>query len=755
MSNIACAQELLILRLILNGEERGDYYLLRNTDNDIWMQRDDFHGTGLKKGLGRDIIFEQDRYVSLRSINGLDFHVNEDGAFLEVTAVPHLFKEQDIDSSYKKQPEVRLARNSALFLNYAGIYIHESDSNLINASGEMGISIDEYLGRSTFIYEKIEERENVARLMSNLTINNRDQLQTIIFGDVIASSGALGSESILGGVTIFKNFFIDPHFLKSPALSLKGTLETRSEVELYLDGQLIRRDQLSPGEFVLNDVPATAGLGSAKIIIKDLYGREKIISTPYYYSESLLRKGLHEYSYSMGYTRANLGEKNFDYGKPAFLALHNVGLSNNLKVGYAAEASDNLVNVGPSVSVMVSNAGVVNAAFAMSSSKGESGSSGLVGYSFQSRNFSTNIFLRSNSENYSNLIISPSDDKAKVQFSGSVGFGGRKMGFITALYSLSRMHIAEQVSTTAVSYNRSITRDSTFFINAGQTRGSETDYEILIGLHMYFGKKVSGNLSHTGGDDAGVTRAGIQKSLPVGSGIGYRADIENTQARYNFNGNLQYQNNYGIYELGYWDRKGNEGFRASLAGGVGYIDKSTFFSRPITDSFAKVTVGELEGVRVYSFGNEAGRTNRKGEVIIPNLHSFHDNRIEIEPSDIPINYDISKLSRRLSPSFRSGSVVEFDIKKIQGIVGNLYMLEEEGEVPVGSAIMLIHSKDGVIEGLVGSGGEFYVENVPFGKHPAQVMNKEQGCKFSIIIPDSDEMLIDLGKITCEANTTNE
>jgi outer membrane usher protein FimD/PapC len=728
----------------------GEFFLILTPDNDVWIKRDDLNTARLKKGLGRDIQFEQETYVSLKSIPDLDFRINEETASLEVTAATHLFKEKAIDSAYTKPYEVVLTKDRSVFLNYALIYDYITEEPIFDVSGELGISAGNYLGISTFLYEKTEDEERALRLLTSLTYNDRKKLRTAIFGDFTGSSGALGSAVVLGGINFSKNFSIDPYLLRYPPLNLSATIETPSEVEVYLNSLLVRRETLSPGAFVFRDVPTIVGFGTANILIRDAFGRERIISTPYYYTTSLLKKGFHEYSYSIGFTREDFGVKNFNYSDAAFLGFHNFGLSDNLKIGYASEISTDVINIGPSASLLVLKAGVLDSALAFSNSRGKSGLAGFLNYTFQTKNINANFSLRSHSREYSNLAIEPSDDKAKFQFSCAFGFGWKKMGYITAEYSTSRTYTSTNISRTAVSYNKPLKRWATFFITASETKAIETTDEIFLGLHVYLGRNTGASLNYTSREGSETKKATISKSLPVGTGFGYRAEIENVDKRTNIEGNLQYQNRQGIYGLGFSNRIKDAGYRLSLSGGIGYIDNSVFLSRPINDSFAKVKVSELEGVRVYYYGNKVNRTNRKGAVIIPNMRSFHDNRIDIENRDIPIDYSIPILTQYISPPFRSGALVTFDVKKIQGITGTLYISEEGEESPVESVLMLIQIKGKTFEGLVGRDGEFYLESIPAGKHKAKIIYRGKECKFDIIIPDSEEMLLDLGKIICEA-----
>ena len=746
----AFSQESVILQLILNEENKGDFFLYSAPDNDIWIKRDELDKLGLKEGLGKDIQFNGETFVSLASITGLEFSINHEDVSLVITAVPQLFKAHSVDISYKKPYKVTYTTGKSAFLNYAFIYDHETVDTLLDISGELGVSIGNYFGMSTFIYEDTEDTDDFLRLMTNITLNNRDKLTTTTFGDFSASSGTLGSTAVLGGINFSKNFSIDPYLLKFPSLDLTGTLETPSELEIYLDNFLVRKEKLPPGEFSFSDIPATVGLGAARISIRDAYGREHIISKPYYYTDRLLKQGLHEYSYSLGARREDFGEKSFSYGKPAFLSFHNYGLSEKLTLGYTAEASNDLINMGQTASLLIFDFGVLDSVVAVSNSSEKTGLSGLLGYSFQSRNINIMTSLQSSSKEYSNLTMKPEDDKARLAFSSTVGTGGKRTGFITVGYTYSDFYESVTTSRIAVSYNKALTKQTTFFMTASESRAIETSDQIFLGLNIYFGKDVSGNLSLASRDGSETSKVGIQKSLPIGSGFGYKAEVENIHDDNDIDSDLQYQNKFGLFEAGFNNKVRDNGYRLAFSGGAGYIDNSVFLSRPVKDSFAKVKINDLEGVRVYYYGNEIDRTDKKGETIIPNLRSFHDNRIDIENRDIPINYTIPSLTRYISPSFRSGALVEFNVSKLQGIVGTVIMVIDGKKIPAEFAELHINTEDGIMEGLVGTEGEFYLENIPSGKHMAELVYRGKKCEFSIIIPESEEMLIDLGEISCKA-----
>ena len=83
------------------------------------------------------------------------------------------------------------------------------------------------------------------------------------------------------------------------------------------------------------------------VVIKDPFGREQRIVYPFYFAETLLEKGLHEYSYNVGFLRRKFGEESDRYGPIAFSAFHNYGLSDRVTLGGRGEGTGDGANLGP------------------------------------------------------------------------------------------------------------------------------------------------------------------------------------------------------------------------------------------------------------------------------------------------------------------------------------------------------------------------------------------------------------------------
>jgi len=753
LAGAAGAQESAILSTFLNGERMGEIFAViadgpHYGQKDVWIRKEEIDKTRLKEGIGGEVECEGDTCISLLSIEGLRFTLNEKEAVLEIYAPPELFRSQRVDISYSKPYNVVYTKDDSGFFNYS--FFYGTDSDTANIAGEMGARKGDYLGLTTLNYKKGEEGERLVRLFTTVIKDDRAGMKTLALGDFTATSGFMGSVANMGGVSYSRNFSIDPYFLKYPPINFGGVLEYVSEVNIYVNGQLVRRIELSPGSFFLDNIPADVGLGNARVVIKDIFGRERELTQPFFFSDKLLKKGIHEYSFNMGLLRENLGEESFDYGGPAAMALHNYGLSDSLKLGYSLEASEKVLNLGPSMAVLLGNAGVLDAGVSVSSREGEGGLGAFLGYSFRSRFLSGIFSLKSQSAGFSNLSVRPEDDNPVLELNGTLGVTRRDMGSLALEYSRTRFESDSVTKKYGLSYNRAVSRFVTLFLSARRTDidGAHTD-ELFTGIHVYFGKGVSGSSSYVKREGADGSRFMVERNPSLRNGFGFRAETE-TSVIDAAAADLRYQSEYGIFDAGYRKLGDREYMEFTAAGGVGYLDGGLFVSRPINDSFGKIKVGRLEGVRVSYFGNEVGRTDANGEIIIPHFRSFQDNQVSLEKKDIPLDYSIERLSEYVNPAFRSGAVLKFNVQRIQSFTGYIYIEDAGGRRPVEFSLLKVTADGREVEGIVGNDGEFYIENLPAGSFPAKISHEGGECAFELEIPESEEIMVLLGDIVCSA-----
>jgi outer membrane usher protein len=142
----------------------------------------------------------------------------------------------------------------------------------------------------------------------------------------------------------------------------------------------------------------------------------------------------------------------------------------------------------------------------------------------------------------------------------------------------------------------------------------------------------------------------------------------------------------------------NSGVRstASVEGAVAMIGGDAYISSRIDDAFAVVDV-HAPNVKVERENQLVGTTNEDGKILIPELGSYRKNKISIDPLDLPLNAEPATTYDYVTPGYKSGVYVDFDVKKATP-----------------SAIVILKTADGAFvqagsEGhLDGSDGQFVV-----------------------------------------------
>ena len=137
----------------------------------------------------------------------------------------------------------------------------------------------------------------------------------------------------------------------------------------------------------------------------------------------------------------------------------------------------------------------------------------------------------------------------------------------------------------------------------------------------------------------------------------------------NATGVARYQTQYGRYELRQEQLNGESNTTVSAAGAIVGIGGGVYASRPVQDSFALVRIPGVEGVRAFASHQEVGKTGKKGDLLVPDLHAYYANILDVADGDIPLQYAVPDVGQTLALPYRGGAVAVFDVQKIQRVVG--------------------------------------------------------------------------------------
>ncbi|MDO8737510.1 fimbria/pilus outer membrane usher protein [Candidatus Deferrimicrobium sp.] len=757
-----CA-DLFYVKVSLNGEVKGEFLVRLLDDGDFLVRTADLAAMGLSLPPGRTTEIDGEPHRSLRSLEKMSFVFREKTLSLEMTAHPSVLPRRVVDFRPPRQPKVLYPKDASGFFNYGVTWTggNPGDAESLDVTGQVGARRGDFLFLSDAAFEKTRADQRLVRLSTNVTRDRREEMQRLVFGDLTASSGDLGTGVNLGGFGFSKVYRIDPYFLRYPLAGVGGMVSLPSEAEVYLGGTRIRTEKLSPGQFELKNISSLGGRSDVTVVIRDPFGREQTIRYPFYFAETLLDEGLHEYSYNVGFLRRKFGEESNRYGPAAFSVFHNYGLSDRVTLGGRGEGTGDGANLGPQAAFRVGDAGVVALSFAGSVRRdGRLGAAGEATHSFQGGAVSTRIFLKGVSRDYAVAAEEErgSTDGVRYEVAAGAGYGTPRMGTFSVDADFLKRHTGTDRRTVAVSYSRNIGWNVSVLGSFGNVREGETVNELMLGVNYYPGRDLSLAASYREAGGVRTETVQARKNLPAGEGWGYSASVERMDSTAlsstAVNPSVQYNARFGSYAAEYRGERidgggGNGLVKLSAYGGAAFVGETIGFSRPITDSFGLVSVGGLEGIRVYHNNQEMGRTDGRGKLFLPSLGSYYENQISIADKDVPIDYALREVLKVVSPPLRSGSRIPFEVKRFQAVTGTLGTRRDGEWKPAEYVEVRMPAEGKEIAFPTGKGGEFYVEDLGPGAHAASVEQGGGRCLFEMTVPATDDMIVDLGRLTCE------
>ncbi|MBI1873418.1 MAG: fimbrial biogenesis outer membrane usher protein [Acidobacteria bacterium] len=732
--------------VLVNGTNLGDMLVLLG-QADVWVPVEVLERAGLKQATGTRRDVNGQVFVSLKSLApDLTYEIDETALVVKIAATSQLFGVNVITVQSGRPADIEYGGRPAVFLNYGLNYRPSSASD---AAVETGAN----LGRAFFsTTASLISRGHFVRGLSQLIMDDRGRMRRFTVGDRFVSTGVLGGSALVGGVTLSRDFGLDPYFVRYPTLDFSGAVTTPSTVDVYVNDRLVSRAQIAPGEFELRRIPVPNGSGDTRLVIRDAFGRTREVSAPYYLTTSLLSQGVHDYTYSAGWARQQSGITSWSYGDPVFLGMHRVGVTTALSLGFRGEAGRDLWNAGPIVNARLGRLGETELVVARSQAAGTSGSALSVGYRYQGHLFSAGSVARYKTPFYATVSQAPRDPKTRVEMNSFFGVLIGPLLSVTAQHDIVENYprlIVERkrVRTTATISSRLSSRFN-LFVSLGQLQlDSLRSREVAVSLSTTLGSRRIATVTAEDGATGSRTSFEIQQSTPVGNGLGYRFHAE-TGAMAQTGGKVTSNTPYGRYEAEYQNVRSAQATTLSVAGGLVAIDRRFFVTRPVDDSFAVVKVPGVRGVRTYASNQEIGRTNRSGYLLVPNLLPYYGNVLSISDQDIPFDYSLDKVIRIVAPPYRGGSLVTFGATKRRAVSGTV-AIEARGETIIpayGQLSMVVDQAS--IESPIGHYGEFYLDGVPAGSYPARIAYRGETCEFTLHVPTSTDPVVRVGSVRC-------
>ena len=748
-----------ILAVQVNLQAKGDYLVLITSENEVLVREEDLAALDLTGLPGTRQPIDGVEYVALREAEGLSYTIDMERLVLAIRVEPrHLAGRHQVDLGPRRAADVLRPRPAGAFLNYNLSHTRAVGfRDTRDAAGELGVRLGEFLLSSdgySFEHPLSGERRNV-RLSTSVVRDRRETLERLALGDfVTVQPGPLGSSLRLGGVSFSRRFSIDPYYVRFPGQVVTGTAALPSEVFVYSNGVLIRRERISPGGFELQNLVNTPGLHTTEVVVRDVLGNEQRIVDPFYYSDLLLRPGLDEYSFDAGFERRQFGLRSADYGERGVAAFYRRGVTAGITLGAHAEALDGRYTVAPTATLGLGMLGVTSLSVGTGRGPNGRGNAFSMAHAFHSPRWSANAALRMEERDFGRASPEVPGTR-RYDFAAALSYALTAGSGVSLALASAAPWEAPATRATSLGYRMRATRDVYLSATARHVSGAQKLDELLLTLSWHFdaaGQRHLASLQgRRAGDDAGALLQ-LSGGNPEAEGVVYRVSAETrdegTESRRLFNPALQWNAPRAVLraETFHDSATASDRTQLSLQGGVATVGGEWALSRPIADSFAIVKVGAVPGVRVYANNQPVGTTDASGTVFVPRLASYFENPVAIEHRDLPFDHVVPQARFIVSPALRSGVLLDFRARAVRAVAGRLIDTDNR---PVGDAQGEVSVGDERRELMTSSDGSFYLEEMEPGRYEGEARRGAASCRFALEVPPSEDAVTEMGQVTCE------
>jgi len=740
----AIAADEILLDVFINQQRKDTVMLLRSKGR-LFAGGEDLRRWRVRLPETNPLTHYGEDFYALDALEALTYRLDESTQTLAMQVPPGLFDATRLMGEETRFSAPALASLGG-FLNYDVTANHAQGQTNTNGLLELGGFGSWGTAQTSILALDLNGQASAIRLDTTWTRDQPMQLNSFRFGDATSGTSSWGGAVHFGGAQWATNFSTQPSLISFPLPGISGEAALPSTVDLYVDSALRMRRQVPSGPFSIQDLPVPSGQGDARIVVRDMLGREQIITQPFNTNSQLLKQGLHNYSYEVGFVRRNFGIDSNNYGRLVAVGTHRLGLTEQFTGEVHGEFLGNQQTLGLGGVLTLPSAGVLSGSFAASHS--DKGMGGLLGLGFrrQSRSFSFGVNTQIASQRFVKLGMQPEALAPRHISQAFVNLSTTDYGAFSARYTQQAFYDQEDKTIVSGSYARKIGSLGNLSMSMMRFLSGNAETVVSLNFSMLLGNRTNANISTTAKPGREQAQLQLGRSVPAGNGVGYRlvARAGDSDAR---QAELNMQNQVGNYSLGASQTNGQAAFHGSANGGIAFLGGSAFLSRRITDSFAVVKVPGYSGVGIYADNQLVARTDTNGSALLPRLRPYQKNTVRIEQADLPMDAQIDAVQLDAVPYFRSGLLLKFPVKRSRGAL--LTVVLENGEaLPAGALAQII--RDNVEQNEVfptGLRGELYLTGLA-ASNRLRVTLLEQSCEFMLPFPESTEPLPYLGTYTC-------
>lgn len=551
-------------------------------------------------------------------------------------------------------------------------------------------------------------RNRSVRLDTSWSQSWPDRLLTLRVGDTLTGSLSWSRATHIGGIQLGSNFALQPYLVTTPAPVLLGSATLPSQLDLYVNGMRQYNGQVPAGPFQLNTLPSISGAGNAQVVLTDAFGRSTTLNFSLYGTQALLKKGLASWSVELGKVRQDYGLAFNHYGHdPMASGTWRYGLSDHFTAEAHAEATRGLLNAGAGGAWLLGNAGVLTGALAHSGGSGRSGSQLSLGYNWNNRRFSVGANATRAQAGYRDVAALYGGAPPRASGSATVGVNTDGAGSFSLSYLY--LHYPGQQASRYLSagWFKSLGRSATLSLTANRDLGDSRRYSVFLNLSWALDSRTSASTSVQHDNGGSTASASASRATPSDGGWGWNTLARLGSNQHGAQAEANYLGPWGRYTAGVSAFGGTTYAYGDASGALVFMDGRPFAARQIHDAFALVSTEGVAGVPVLLENRRIGRTDGQGHLLVTPLNAYQNNKLAIDPMDLPADLRIDRVDAIATPGDRAGTLVKFGIEPVRAALVTL--IDAAGQpLPLGSRVQV---NGQAAEAIVGYDGQVYLDTL--------------------------------------------
>jgi outer membrane usher protein len=754
------ADQLIALDVMINSAKAGSWVLLER-QGVLYAPEEAFENWRLNLSAdAMPVQFRGQSWFALSAIPGFESKIDLVNQAIELKFAANAFAATRLAND--KAPTATLSPSiPAFFVNYDLNFNHSAPRNAASSqelgaitelgfSNNWGVFTSSYVGRNLSSHAS-SPSANWRRLETSFTRDFAEQKMTLRLGDSNTRSGVGARSVYFGGIQITRNFALAPGFVSQPQPIISGTASAPSTVELYVNDALRQTSQVPTGPFALDNFPILSGGGQARVVVRDVLGRETVLVQPFFSSNALLEQGLSDWSVEVGRLRNDLGTLSKNYGQAFASGVWRYGLNKQTTLESAAQiGQDNrALGLGLIHALPWSTLGYLNLMSSDSDVAGR-GHEWNAGLEKSNLRHGVNLRLVGASRNFRQLGLQSNTPPNRLEASLNYHYSTASAGSLGIGLARLATYDRGSLNTLSGNYSVRISERATFTLTATRVAGSalsvhaRSSTAIGVSLNIAFdqGRSFSSTLTHRGNQTDAY--ASVSQGLQTDGGIGWRALAGSRDDRGYAEGGIYYQNSKALLTADVSSSGQFQAARLGLQSALIWADGELFASRRIQDSYAVVEVAGYKDIGIGFQGADRARTDSRGRAFISGLQPYQRNSVRLNASDLPINAEVENLELFAVPTARSAVKLSFPVRL--GRAALIKIVLPDGSVaPAGAEIELVGDTQ---EFFVARRGEAFITGLQ-SRNELRLKLPSGICRVQVDLPPAaGEDILRLGPLTC-------